>query len=147
VATGAEHHSAAGGRGREDRIVVLYDRDCGFCRWSVARLLALDGSRRFRPLALQDPEAEHLLPGMDERQRLASAHVVTPDGRVHSGGDAAAPVLERLPGGTPLSRLARVAPRVARRTYDLIAARRGFLGRRLPRRAIERATERIDAHV
>jgi predicted DCC family thiol-disulfide oxidoreductase YuxK len=92
------------------------------------------------------PEAERLLPGMDERRRLASAHAVTPDGSVYSGGDVAAPLLELLPGGSPLARLVRVAPGVARVIYNLVAARRGTIGRRLPRDAVARATERIDAH-
>ena len=40
---------------------VLYDADCGFCRWCLAQLLRLDRHGRLRPVALQDPEADLLL--------------------------------------------------------------------------------------
>jgi len=32
--------------------ILIYDRDCGFCRWSLAQVLARDPERRLRPLAL-----------------------------------------------------------------------------------------------
>jgi predicted DCC family thiol-disulfide oxidoreductase YuxK len=37
---------------------ILYDADCGFCRWSLAQLLRLDRRHRLRPLSLQESEAE-----------------------------------------------------------------------------------------
>jgi predicted DCC family thiol-disulfide oxidoreductase YuxK len=130
-----------------DPAAVLYDRDCGFCRWSVARLLALDRRRRLRPVALQSPEAQRLLPDMDEERRFASAHLVTADGRVYSGGDAVVPLLGHLPAGRALSAAARLIPAALwRGGYDRIAARRSAFGPRLPRAAVARATERIDAH-
>jgi predicted DCC family thiol-disulfide oxidoreductase YuxK len=139
---------AAGERAPErDRLVVLYDRDCGFCRWSLARLLAFDVRRRLRPVALQTDEAARRLGDMDEARRFASAHLVLPDGRVYSGGDAVAPLLAELPGGGPLSALAGLVPGVWRTGYDAIAARRGIFGRRLSRDAVARATARIDRHV
>ena len=73
-----------------ERAAVLYDRDCGFCRWSLARLLKLDRRLRLRPVALQDPEADDLLRGMEAERRFASAHLVTTDGEVYSGGAAIA---------------------------------------------------------
>jgi predicted DCC family thiol-disulfide oxidoreductase YuxK len=56
---------------------ILYDADCGFCRWSLGKLLAWDRPRRLRPVALQDPEADALLGGMEEERRMASWHLVT----------------------------------------------------------------------
>ena len=129
-----------------ERAIVLYDSDCGFCRWTLARLLALDRARRLRPVALQSPEALRLLPGMDEERRLASAHLVTPDGSIHSGGDAVAPLLRLLPAGGRLSAAAALVPGVWRTGYDWVAARRSVFGSRIPRAAVERATARIDAH-
>jgi predicted DCC family thiol-disulfide oxidoreductase YuxK len=41
--------------------IVLYDADCGFCRWSLARLLALDRERKLRPLAVGTQQADALL--------------------------------------------------------------------------------------
>ena len=132
---------------RASRAVILYDRDCGFCRWTLAGLLALDRDRRLRPVALQDAEATTLLPGMDEERMLASAHLVTPDGRIYSGGDAAAPLARLLPGGRALSVITRVFPVAVRRgAYEWVARNRGPFGRRVPDRAKQRATARIDAH-
>ena len=140
--------STAGGQSPENaRATVLYDRDCGFCRWTLARLLALDRAHRLRPVALQSPEGRRLLPDMSEEQRLASAHVVTPDGHVYSGGDAVTPLLRHLPAGRPLSAVAGLAPGgLWRAGYAWVAGRRGVFGPRIPRAAIERATARIDAH-
>jgi len=133
------------GRTGRGRAIVLYDRDCGFCRWTLARLLALDRRRRLRPVALQSAEADRLLAGMDVEQRFASAHLVTSDGSVYSGGEAVAPILRRLPAGGPLARVAGLVPGVWRVAYDWVAARRGVFGPRIPRAAVERATARIDA--
>ena len=81
------------------RWTVLYDRDCGFCRWSLAQLLALDRRRRLRPVALGTPEADALLADLTPEQRAASWHLVSPDGRRWSAGAAAPPLLRLLPGG------------------------------------------------
>ena len=141
--------AARSGRDRErtpERAVVLYDRDCGFCRWSLGRLLALDRSGRLRPVALQSEEARRRLPDMSDEERFASAHLVTPDGHVYSGGEGFAPLLRYLPGGGVLSRAAAPFPGVWRVAYDAIAGRRETFGPRLSRASVERATARIDAH-
>jgi predicted DCC family thiol-disulfide oxidoreductase YuxK len=84
---------------------------------------------------------------MDEERRFASAHLVTRDGRVLSGGDAVPSLARELPGGRALAALARLVPApVWRVGYDWVAARRGTFGPRIPRRAVARATARIDAH-
>ncbi len=126
--------------------VVLYDRDCGFCRWSLARVLDFDRRRRLRPVALQDAEADELLGGMEEERRYASAHLVTAGGEVYSGGAAVAPLLGLLRGGTPLSLVARLLTGPLRLGYGVVARNRGLLGRRLSTRAKARALERIDRH-
>lgn len=111
-----------------DRWVVLYDRDCGFCRWATGKLFAWDRRGHLRAVALQDPEAERLLPGMDRERRMASWHVLGPDGRVRSAGRAVAPLLRLLPAGAPLAALADAFPRTTDRLYDLTARHRGRLG-------------------
>jgi predicted DCC family thiol-disulfide oxidoreductase YuxK len=131
---------------RDGRPAILYDRDCGFCRWSLAQLLRWDHERRLRPVALQDPEADVLLHGMDEEAKLASAHLVCADGRIYSGGRAVAPLLRLLPGGAPLARVAGLVPAPLRIGYDWVANHRAWFGRPLSERAKERATRRIDAH-
>jgi predicted DCC family thiol-disulfide oxidoreductase YuxK len=131
---------------------VLYDRDCGFCRFSIGLLLAWDRRRALRPVAIQSKEGQALLAELPPAERLASAHVVEVDGRLRSGGAVAAPVLRLLPVGGPLARLAERSPRLADRCYRTVANSRGTLGRLLPARAkrwadsaIERRT-RVLAH-
>jgi len=70
------------------RHAVLYDRDCRFCRWALAKLLRWDRRRQLRPVALQDAGAGRLLGEMPDEQRMASWHLVDPDGRIRSGGPA-----------------------------------------------------------
>ena len=128
------------------RAVVLYDRDCGFCRWTLARMLAFDRSRRLRPVALQDPEAARLLPGIEEQRMLDSAHLVLPDGRVYSGGEAVAPLLRVLRGGRLLAGVAEATTGLSRVAYGWVAGHRRLLGRPLSDAAKQRATARIDRH-
>jgi len=124
-------------------VTVLFDLDCGFCRWTVAKLLAWDRHRRLRPVAIQSQEGERLLADVPSDQRLASAHAIDADGRRSSGGDALAPIADVLPGGRPLAALARRAPGLARAGYDAIAARRPLFGRLVSDGARARADRRI----
>jgi predicted DCC family thiol-disulfide oxidoreductase YuxK len=109
-------------------VVVLYDADCGFCRWAVAKLLAWDRAGRLRPAALQGPEADRLLPGLSEEERMRSWHLVV-DGAVYSGGAAAAPLLRLLPGGRPLAPVVAAFPGLSDRAYRLVARNRDRFGR------------------
>ena len=95
---------------RPPAVTVLYDHDCGFCRWSIGRLLAWDRAGRLRPVAIQSAEGQRLLADLTPEQRLASAHAVDAAGRRTSGGDAMAPIAAVLPGGAPLAALGRRAP-------------------------------------
>ena len=71
--------------------ILLYDADCGFCRWAIDKLLAWDRAGRLRPAALQGPEPT-VSCRMSEEKRMGSWHLVV-DGDVYSGGAAAAPLL------------------------------------------------------
>jgi predicted DCC family thiol-disulfide oxidoreductase YuxK len=125
---------------------VLYDRDCGFCRWSLAKVLAWDRARRLRPLPIQSEEGTRLLDaaGVPEELRLRSWHLVHPDGRVESAGDAFPALFRLLPGGTPFAALSRALPGPSRRGYMVVANNRILFGRPLTRGMKERATARID---
>ena len=112
-------------------LVLLYDEDCAFCRWSVTKVLEWDRAHRLRAAPLQGEEAARLLVGIDTDLRMASAHVVLPNGRVYSGGGIAEPLFRLLPGGRPLAALARVLPRTTERTYRFVARNRERLGRGL----------------
>jgi predicted DCC family thiol-disulfide oxidoreductase YuxK len=125
--------------------VLLYDADCGVCTWLTARILAWDRRRRLRPVALQDPEADSLLAGIDEETRMASWHLVDDQGSVISGGAALAPLLRLLPGGAPLAGAAERAPRLVDRAYRWAAGHRGLLGRPLPRRWVDKARRQVEA--
>jgi predicted DCC family thiol-disulfide oxidoreductase YuxK len=115
--------------------VILYDRDCGFCKWSLDKLLLWDRARRLRPVAIQSDEGERLLAGMPPADRLDSWHLVGPDGTVSSAGAAAAPLARLLPGGRPLAFLFSKFPRATERVYRWVAEHRGALARvfRIPR--------------
>jgi predicted DCC family thiol-disulfide oxidoreductase YuxK len=111
--------------------VILYDRDCGFCKWSLDKILLWDRRGRLRPVAIQSTEGERLLPDMSPEQRLASWHLVGPGGAVTSAGAAAEPLARLLPGGRPLALLFRSFPRATDRAYRWVADNRGRLARML----------------
>ena len=110
-------------------VVIIYDDDCGFCRWIIDRLLAWDRGERLRPVALQDEEALRLLPGMDEAQRSRSWHLVASDGLVWSAGRAVAPLLRLLPLGWVVAPVAETFPKTTQRLYQWGTEHRDQLGK------------------
>ncbi len=112
-----------------NRWTVVYDKDCGLCRWSLARLLAWDRRGRLRPVALGSEEADALLHDLLPEERAASWHLIAPDGRRWSAGAAAPPLLRLLPGGTAPAALVATAPRLTERAYRWVADHRSMLGR------------------
>jgi predicted DCC family thiol-disulfide oxidoreductase YuxK len=134
--------------------IVIYDKDCGFCRFSLALLLIWDraGRRRggrathaLRPLPLGTAEADELLADLSPDERNASWHLVL-DRRRHSAGAALAPALRLLPGGRfPAAAFDRI-PSATERAYRWVADHRGLLGRFVPARARRWADRVIAAH-
>lgn len=110
---------------------LLYDQDCGFCRWSVDRILAWDRGGDVRAVALQSDEADLLLHDVEPLERMRSAHLVSAEGRVYSAGALVDPLLRRLPGGGPFATVARMLPGTTERVYGLVARNRRRLGRML----------------
>ena len=45
---------------------LIYDSDCGFCRWLLAKVLAWDRRGALRPVALETEEAD---PDRDRERR------------------------------------------------------------------------------
>jgi predicted DCC family thiol-disulfide oxidoreductase YuxK len=142
------------------RATVIYDADCGFCKWSLALLLSLDRRRALRPLPLGTPEADRLLADLGIEQRESSWHLVldapsrasaadpvAPTAPLRlSAGAALAPVLGLLPGGRlPAAALARF-PGSTERGYRWVVTHRGDLGRFVPARARRWAGRVIAAH-
>ncbi|HEV2723439.1 MAG TPA: DCC1-like thiol-disulfide oxidoreductase family protein [Thermoleophilaceae bacterium] len=112
--------------------IILYDRDCGLCRTSLALILAWDRNERLRPVALQDPEAERLLADLTPQERMASWHLVGADGSVRSAGDALEVLFDLLPHGDGPSAVARRFPAAAGQAYRWVADHRSELGRLVP---------------
>jgi predicted DCC family thiol-disulfide oxidoreductase YuxK len=107
-----------------ERTKVLYDADCGFCRWSLDKLLAWDRRHRLVPVAIQSPEGQALLADVPPSERLNSWHVALPGGELRSAGAAAEPVARLLPGARPLAFLFRTFPWLTDRSYRYLAAHR-----------------------
>ena len=123
----------------EDRWVILYDADCGFCKWLLAGLLRWDRAMRLRPIALQRPEADELLADLAPAERLASWHLISPSGERQSGGAAVAPLLALLPWGrVPAAAVARF-PRLTDRGYRWVAEHRSQLSKWVPTRFKQQA--------
>jgi predicted DCC family thiol-disulfide oxidoreductase YuxK len=118
-----------------DRATVLYDEDCGFCRWAADRLRAWDRRDRLAFASIQGAEGTRLLASMDPAARLASWHVADPGGTIRSAGDAVPSVLRRLPGGAPLAAVSAAFPRTTQRLYGWTVRHRARLGRMLGQRA------------
>jgi len=108
---------------------VLYDDDCGFCKWSLDKVLAWDRNRRLRPVAIQSDEGQTLLAEVPEAERLDSWHLVLPSGEVRSAGAAAEPLARLLPGGRPLAVLFGTFPRITERAYRFVADHRDRFAR------------------
>jgi predicted DCC family thiol-disulfide oxidoreductase YuxK len=127
------------------RATVLYDRDCGFCRWCLGKVLAWDRRGSLRPVAIQSGQAERLLAGMPESERLASWHLVEEDATVRSAGAAFPQLFRLLPGGSPLAALTALIPDATDRAYRWVAGNRSRWGRFVTEGAKRRADERIAA--
>ena len=126
-------------------MLILFDRDCGFCAWTLAALLRRDPGGRLRVATIQGAEGERLLAAIPPERRLASWHVVDDEGRLRSGGAALPTVLAALRGGAPFAALARRAPGMTDRGYRWVAAHRSLLSKPVPARAKARAREALAA--
>jgi predicted DCC family thiol-disulfide oxidoreductase YuxK len=84
----------------------------------------LDRDERIAFLPLADPDAAALLPGLSESERMASIHLVDPEGRRFSGGAALTRLIRRLGLPAPANALGRA--------YGPIARNRGRFGKHVP---------------
>jgi predicted DCC family thiol-disulfide oxidoreductase YuxK len=139
------------------RATVIYDADCGFCKFSLALLLSWDRPRKgrgrrepgrgaLRPLPLGTAEADRLLADLTPEQRNSSWHLVDEFGRRNSAGAALAPALALLPGGRRPAALVARMPHLTERGYRWVVDHRGLLGRFVPARARRWADRVIAAH-
>jgi predicted DCC family thiol-disulfide oxidoreductase YuxK len=127
----------------ERRWAVLYDADCGFCKWVLSGLLRWDRAERLHPIALQRSEADDLLAELTPAERMASWHLISPTGERCSGGAAMAPMLRLLPAGLlPAAGFAQF-PGLTDRAYRWVAEHRSQLSKWVPSSAKQRAAERV----
>jgi predicted DCC family thiol-disulfide oxidoreductase YuxK len=123
--------------------VILYDGECGLCKWLLSLLLRCDGAGQLRPVALQQSGVDELLSELTPAERMASWHLISPAGERHSADAAVAPLLRLLPGGRlPGAGLARI-PSLTERGYWWVAEHRSQLSKWVPSRAKRRAGDRV----
>jgi predicted DCC family thiol-disulfide oxidoreductase YuxK len=125
------------------RVFLIYDSDCGFCRWCLGKVLAWDRRRAVRPVALGTEEANRLLGDMPAAERYSSWHLVEEGGAVRSAGAGFEPLLRLLPGGSPLAALAGRFPSATERAYRTVSGNRGIFGKFVTDGARRRADQRI----
>jgi predicted DCC family thiol-disulfide oxidoreductase YuxK len=125
------------------RVTLIYDRDCGFCRWCLGKVLAWDRGHAVRPLPLGTPEANRLLEDVPPAERPRSWHLVDETGSVHSAGSGFVPLLRLLAGGRPFAAAAERFPRATQRSYAFVSGNRGIWGRFVTDGAKRRADQRI----
>lgn len=120
-----------------ERLTVLYDDDCGFCRWSVAQLRSFDRHARFEFVPLQHaadhPDRPELAALARTRDLATVIHALRPDGDARDGGGAMLEILDALPGGWLLRPWALLpgVERVVDWGYRLVADRRGQISQLL----------------
>jgi predicted DCC family thiol-disulfide oxidoreductase YuxK len=117
------------------RATVLFDGDCGLCRWSAEKLRRWDRAGALGFATVDSPAADEMLSGMDPETRFGSWHLVGADGRVRSAGAAIPDTLRLLPGGAPLAWLASLSPALTELAYRAVSRHRVRLGRLLGRLA------------
>ena len=123
--------------GWPDRLIVLFDGDCGICTLTVDHLRRWDRHGRLEFVALQAAVA-------DPRPVIRSAaathplhdelHVLDPDsGVLRSGGSAFLEIAGRLPGGRLPAAMGRLIPAVwvIGLLYALVARNRRAISRAL----------------
>lgn len=126
-------------------MIVLWDRDCGFCAFLLSLVLRADRRRALKPVFIQSPEGERLLADLPPERRLASWHLIDDEGRRTSGGEALTELLRELPGGRLPSALTGAAPRATEGAYRWVATHRSLLSRPIPAGAKERARRLVAA--
>ncbi len=87
---------------------LLWDGECDFCAWSVARIRQRDQRGMFRivPFQIAPPE---VLQRVNPNNLLRGVHVITNEGRVYRAGRAVLFIMEQL-GNRFLARLLMRAP-------------------------------------
>ena len=119
----------------DDRLLVLYDADCGICTRTASILRRTDRGARLRLVPLQRPPS---LPDLPPAAELAEAmHVRDGSGRWFRGGEAAVRIAAELPPLRPIVWATRLpgVPGLMDVAYRLVARHRQTLSRLLGEQA------------
>ena len=81
-----------------NKIVVIYDSECAFCRWSVNLMQGWDAHSILRFLPCRSPEREKEFPEIAEKECLEAMQAMFKGGSHKSGFDAIAHIMRRLTG-------------------------------------------------
>ncbi|MFQ3610249.1 MAG: DUF393 domain-containing protein [Fimbriimonadales bacterium] len=108
---------------------LLWDGECDFCAWSVARVRARDRNQQFRVVPFQSAPPE-LLQKVNPHQLLRGVHVISREGRVFRAGRAVLFIMEQL-GNRWLARILSLPPLIwgVELGYWLIARNRKRISR------------------
>ncbi len=123
--------------------IVLYDGNCGLCKWLLAGLLRWDHAGELHPIALQRAEADALPADLTPAQRMASWHLIAPGGERRSGGAAVAPLLRLIPAGRVPAAVFACLPGPTDVGYRWVAEHRTRLSRWVPSSAKRHAADRV----
>jgi predicted DCC family thiol-disulfide oxidoreductase YuxK len=110
------------------RTTLLYDDDCGFCRWSADRIRRFDRRGRLTFAAIQSARGAELLRLVPPELRLTTMHGVSTDGRVWSGGEGLRLIVRELPGGSLLGTVLDAFPDTTDAVYRSVVRNRERFG-------------------
>lgn len=105
-----------------------WDAECRLCNLLKRVGAALDWRHQVTFVPLQSEAAEVDLGHLSPEEKMASSHLVTPEGRVYSRGEGALELGRLLPLLAPLVFLFRLFPyhrQIADRAYGAVARHRG----------------------
>ncbi|TLZ43747.1 MAG: DUF393 domain-containing protein [Methanobacteriota archaeon] len=103
--------------------ILLFDRDCGICSAFGRWVHAVDLRGRIHLRTIQT--SRELIKEIPDDRVLEAFHIVSPNGRVTTGGDAVPTLIEALPMGAGLGGILRDSPTLMSRVH----AAYGFLTR------------------
>ena len=84
---------------KSERVTLIYDGSCGFCRRWVVRVQHWDRDGCFEVVPYQIPDLEERFPNVSRLDCTHRMHLVTADGTVYQGAAAGRELLRRLRGG------------------------------------------------